>query len=120
MKNIQSIILGLALLISVQGFGQTTPPEPKKITSVEGITEYELGNGLRVLMFPDQSKSTITVNVTYMVGSRHEGYGETGMAHLLEHMVFKGTPKHTNIPQELTSHDCRPNGSTWYDRTNYF
>ncbi len=120
MKIIKSTILGLALLFSVQSFGQTTPPEPKKITSVEGITEYELGNGLRVLMFPDQSKSTITVNVTYMVGSRHEGYGETGMAHLLEHMVFKGTPKHTNIPQELTAHGCRPNGSTWYDRTNYF
>ncbi len=120
MRKIQLTILSLALLISVQGFGQTTPPEPKKITSVEGITEYELGNGLRVLMFPDQSKSTITVNVTYMVGSRHEGYGETGMAHLLEHMVFKGTPKHPNIPQELTTHGCRPNGSTWYDRTNYF
>jgi zinc protease len=54
------------------------------------------------------------------VGSRHEGYGESGMAHLLEHMVFKGTPKHPDIPQELTSHGCRPNGSTWFDRTNYF
>ena len=120
MKKIQAIILALVLLTGIQGFGQTTPPEPKKITSIEGITEYELSNGLHVLLFPDQSKSTITVNVTYTVGSRHEGYGETGMAHLLEHMVFKGTPKHTNIPQELTSHGCRPNGSTWYDRTNYF
>ena len=58
--------------------------------------------------------------MTYMVGSRHEGYGETGMAHLLEHLLFKGTPKHQNIPQELTSHGARPNGSTWFDRTNYF
>ena len=98
--------------------GELTPP--RKITSVEGITEYELPNGLRVLLFPDPSKSTITVNITYLVGSRHEGYGETGMAHLLEHMVFKGTPKHPNIPQELTTHGCRPNGTTWYDRTNYF
>lgn len=117
MKTIQRITLCLTLLMSIQGFSQTAP---KKITSVEGITEYELGNGLHVLLFPDQSKSTMTVNVTYMVGSRHEGYGETGMAHLLEHMVFKGSPKHSNIPQELTSHGCRPNGSTWYDRTNYF
>lgn len=120
MKTIQRIVLCLVWLVSVQSYGQMAPPEPKKITSVEGITEYELGNGLRVLLFPDQSKSTITVNVTYLVGSRHEGYGETGMAHLLEHMVFKGTPKHPNIPQELTAHGCRPNGSTWYDRTNYF
>ncbi len=93
---------------------------PVKITSVEGITEYKLNNGLRVLLFPDPSKPTITVNMTYLVGSRVEGYGETGMAHLLEHMVFKGSKKHTNIPKELTDHGSYPNGSTWYDRTNYF
>lgn len=101
----------------------TVNPLPKGIelvTSVEGITEYRLANGLRVLLFPDSSKQTITVNMTYLVGSAVENYGETGMAHLLEHMVFKGTPKHRNIPQELTEHGTRPNGSTWTDRTNYF
>jgi len=100
-----------------------TPPLPAsltRVTSVEGITEYRLANGLRVLLFPDQSKPTATVNITYLVGSRLEGYGESGMAHLLEHMVFKGSTKHTNIPQELTEHGASPNGSTWYDRTNYF
>lgn len=95
-------------------------PDPVEVTSVEGITEYRLHNGLKVLLFPDQSKQTATVNITYLVGSRHEGYGETGMAHLLEHLVFKGTPKHPNIPQELTEHGASPNGTTWYDRTNYF
>ena len=93
---------------------------PEKVTSVEGITEYRLANGMKVLLFPDPSKSTITVNVTYLVGSRHEGYGESGMAHLLEHLVFKGTPRFPNIPQELTARGARPNGTTWYDRTNYF
>ncbi len=92
----------------------------QKVTSVEGIAEYSLPNGLRVLLFPDPSKPTITVNITYKVGSRHEGYGETGMAHLLEHLVFKGTPRHPNIPQELTERGARPNGTTWFDRTNYF
>ena len=96
------------------------PDGCKQNASVEGITEYELKNGLKVLLFPDQSKPTITVNITYMVGSRHEGYGETGMAHLLEHLVFKGTPDHPDIPQELTEHGARPNGTTWYDRTNYY
>ncbi|HZI41712.1 MAG TPA: hypothetical protein VFD67_08410, partial [Gemmatimonadaceae bacterium] len=48
---------------------------PVKGVSVEGITEYRLGNGLRVLLFPDKSKPQTTVNVTYLVGSRHEGYG---------------------------------------------
>mgnify|MGYP006158582323 FL=1 len=98
----------------------TTLPAPQKGASVEGITEYTLSNGLKVLLFPDNSQQTITVNITYLVGSRHEGYGETGMAHLLEHMVFKGTPKHPNIPQELAEHGARPNGTTWLDRTNYY
>jgi zinc protease len=88
--------------------------------TVEGITQVTLSNGLVVLLFPDSSKPTITVNITYLVGSRNEGYGETGMAHLLEHMVFKGSPRHRNIPQELTTHGAQPNGSTWFDRTNYF
>lgn len=94
--------------------------EPQRVTAAEGITEYKLANGLHVLLFPDPTKQTITVNVTYLVGARHEAYGETGMAHLLEHMVFKGTDKHPNIPQELTAHGARPNGTTSFDRTNYF
>lgn len=96
------------------------PPAPKEITSVEGITEYRLGNGMQVLLFPDPSKPTVTVNVTYYVGSRHEGYGETGMAHLLEHMVFKGTPDHPQIWKSLQDHGAQFNGSTSFDRTNYF
>lgn len=91
-----------------------------RVTEVEGISEYSLDNGLRVLLFPDQTKETVTVNVTYHVGSKHENYGETGMAHLLEHLVFKGSPKHKDIPAELSSHGARPNGTTWTDRTNYF
>jgi zinc protease len=94
--------------------------QPERIASVEGITEYRLANGLRVLLFPDPSRATVTVNVTYMVGSRHEGYGETGMAHLLEHLLFKGSTKHPDIPKELSERGARPNGTTWYDRTNYF
>ncbi|MBT9393242.1 insulinase family protein [Hymenobacter sp. NST-14] len=118
------LVAPLALgLLTTPGRAQTAPALPAGITqttSVEGITEYRLENGLRVLLFPDQSKPTATVNMTYLVGSRHEGYGESGMAHLLEHMVFKGSTKHPNIPQELTEHGASPNGTTWYDRTNYF
>ncbi|HEY3835592.1 MAG TPA: pitrilysin family protein [Bryobacteraceae bacterium] len=92
----------------------------ERVTSVEGITEYKLGNGLHILLFPDPTKQTVTVNATYLVGSRNEHYGETGMAHLLEHMVFKGTPNHRDIPKELSNHGARPNGTTSWDRTNYF
>tara|TARA_R110002049_G_scaffold68422_4_gene177366 strand:+ start:718 stop:3432 length:2715 start_codon:yes stop_codon:yes gene_type:complete len=108
-------LIWVGLIISNISYGQL-----KKVASVEGITEYSMDNGLKVLLFPDNSSQTITVNITYMVGSRHEGYGEKGMAHLLEHMVFKGTPNHPDIPKELSSHGARPNGTTWYDRTNYF
>jgi len=94
--------------------------KPVKVTEVEGISEYRLDNGLRVLLFPDVTQETVTVNVTYQVGSKHENYGETGMAHLLEHLVFKGSPKHKDIPKELSEHGARPNGTTWTDRTNYF
>ena len=90
------------------------------VASVEGITEYRLSNGLRVLLFPDQSKQQITVNITYLVGSRHEGYGETGMAHLLEHLVFKGSTNHPNIDDELSERGAFANGTTWFDRTNYY
>jgi zinc protease len=93
---------------------------PQEIREVEGITEYRLENGLRVLLFPDDSRATTTVNLTILVGSRHEGYGEAGMAHLLEHMVFKGTPNHKKIPALLTEMGARFNGTTWLDRTNYY
>jgi zinc protease len=113
----------LAVLAFVPGvFARETPlpPDVARITSVEGITEYRLTNGLKVLLFPDVSKPTVTVNVTYLVGSRHENYGETGMAHLLEHLMFKGTPKFPAIDQEFNKRGMRSNGSTWLDRTNYF
>src|SRR5437868_2446602 len=130
-NKIRSLIVSVLLAVSTMGAtpaaclaaqgGQANQPKGiTRTTSVEGITEYRLENGLRVLLFPDQSKQTITVNMTYQVGSKYESYGETGMAHLLEHMVFKGSTKHTNIPQELSTHGARPNGSTWFDRTNYF
>jgi zinc protease len=93
---------------------------PRKVRSIEGITEYRLDNGLQVLLLPDPTQSTLTVAVTYLVGSRHEGYGETGMAHLLEHMMFKGTPTHRNVLKLLGEKGARANGTTWYDRTNYF
>lgn len=91
-----------------------------KVATVEGITEYRLDNGLRFILFPDQSNQRITVNITYLVGSLHEGYGETGMAHLLEHLVFKGTPDHPNISAEFSERGAFANGTTWFDRTNYY
>src|SRR5579862_6339220 len=107
-------VLASFLLAAALCFSQT------KVTTVEGITEYRLDNGLDVLLFPDKTQPKVTVNITYLVGSRLEGYGETGMAHLLEHMLFKGTDRHAAIKNELADHGADFNGTTFYDRTNYF
>ena len=116
-----AILTGLTLAISLM-LPATFADEkmPEKIRSVEGITEYRLKNGLKILLFPDVSRPTVTVSNTIFVGSRHEGYGEAGMAHLLEHMVFKGTPTHEDIGALLKERGARANGTTWFDRTNYY
>jgi len=93
---------------------------PRKTVSVEGITEWRLANGLKLLTLPDPGADTITVHITYLVGSRHEGYGEKGMAHLLEHLLFKGSKRHPNLKEEFTRRGGRWNGTTSNDRTNYF
>ncbi len=119
-NRLTSSVMAACLLLGGSLFAQGPPAGITRGPSVEGLTEYDLQNGLRVLLFPDPTKNTTTVNITYLVGSRNENYGETGMAHLLEHMLFKGAPQHRNIPEELTAHGARPNASTWFDRTNYF
>jgi zinc protease len=96
------------------------PPKATLVRSFEGISEYALPNGLHVLLFPDPTQSTVTVNITYLVGSKHEGAGETGMAHLLEHMMFKGSPDHRNVLKLLEERGAIANGTTWQDRTNYY
>lgn len=123
------VALAAAMLMSVMPAGAAAPVKAKaevlpagmaRVTSVEGIDEYRLANGLQVLLIRDDSKPTTTVNLTYHVGSRHENYGETGMAHLLEHLLFKGSPKHPLVWSEFNKRGLRANGSTWFDRTNYF
>jgi len=122
----RTVILSLAALASAAAFAAppksqiAAQPAAQQVRSIEGVTEYRLANGLQVLLSPDQSSSTVSVNVTYKVGSRHESYGETGMAHMLEHMNFKGTPTHPKIMDELSSRGAHTNATTSYDRTNYF
>jgi zinc protease len=111
-----ALLLALAALASAQ----TLPPGVQKMTSMGGITEYDYPNGLKVLLYPDAAEPKITVNVTYLVGSRHEGYGETGMAHLLEHLDFIETTNGRQIKDEIVAHATNWNGTTSEDRTNYY
>src|SRR3954463_2711188 len=114
------VVIVLALCAFAAVFAQTLPTGVVKKASMGGITEYDFPNGLRVLLYPDPSNPKITVNVTYLVGSRHEGYGETGMAHLLEHLDFIETTNGRDIKREITEHANPWNGTTSSDRTNYY
>jgi len=114
------VVIVLAMCAFAAVFAQTLPTGVVKKASMGGITEYGFPNGLRVLLYPDQADPKITVNVTYLVGSRHEGYGETGMAHLLEHMNFIETTNGRRIKDELVSRGASWNGTTSDDRTNYY
>ena len=120
MRGLPGFATFLFLAVSSTASAAEPPARLSKETTAEGITQYRMENGLRVLLFPDQSKPTVLVNITYLVGSRLEGYGETGMAHLLEHMLFKGTPSRPDVWKLLEDHGAEFNGSTWWDRTNYF
>ncbi len=117
-RLLAAVLLTLCLG-TAQAQVKTGVPGLTRVASVEGIDEYRLDNGLQVLLVPDDSKPTTTVNLTYRVGSRHENYGETGMAHLLEHMLFKGSAKHPKAWAEFEKRGLAANGSTWFDRTNY-
>ena len=111
-----------SLLLGNVVFGQAKPGfvEPALVTKVEGVKEYSLPNGLQVLLVPDAAQTNVVVNVVYHVGSRQEGYGETGMAHLLEHMLFKPSRKFSSIKQTIADKGAQANGTTYYDRTDYF
>ena len=127
--------LGMALLGLALGVAQAQPvaarpaavratapvaAAPERVREMGGVEEYRLPNGLQLLLLPDATQTTTTVNITYRVGSRHEAPGEYGMAHLLEHMLFKGTPRQADIPGAMAQRGVRFNGSTTVDRTNYF
>lgn len=114
MKKI--FLISFALLVANLSFAQSSTFE----TSVEGVKAYNLPNGLKILLIPDQSQSNVVVNIVYGVGSRFEGYGETGMAHLIEHMMFKRSSKFVDIKKTIADKGAYANGTTWYDRTNYY
>ncbi|MFN0084590.1 MAG: M16 family metallopeptidase [Blastocatellia bacterium] len=97
-----------------------------KITEYEGITEYNLkSNGLKILLVPRRAAPVVAFMVVYRVGSRNEAVGHTGATHLLEHMLFKGSPsynkqKGTGIDIVLQRQGAVFNADTWFDRTRYY
>ncbi len=114
---------GVLVFAATAAYGAASAALPAGLTrgaTVEGVQEYRLENGLQILLYPDRTTPTVTVNITYKVGSRMENYGETGMAHLLEHLMFKGSKNFPHPEKEFSARGFRNNGTTSFDRTNYF
>ena len=90
----------------------------KSLLEQEGRTDLRL----RVVVQPDDTTPTVTVNLWVGVGSRHEEPGRTGFAHLFEHLMFQGSAHVANGEhfQALMGVGGRLNATTWFDRTNYF
>jgi zinc protease len=97
-----------------------------KIAQYDGITEYKLNsNDLKVLLVERRAAPVVAFMVVYRVGSRNEAVGHTGATHLLEHMLFKGTPTYnkkngTQIAAILQKQGAVFNADTWFDRTRYY
>lgn len=97
-----------------------------KILEYEGISEYRLHqNNLKILLSEQRAAPVVALMVVYRVGSRNEAVGYTGATHLLEHMLFKGTPTYnkkngTQIAAVLQKYGAIFNADTWLDRTRYF
>ncbi|MCB9810900.1 MAG: insulinase family protein [Candidatus Nomurabacteria bacterium] len=99
----------------------------KHVRTVKDISEYKLkSNGLTVLYKHIPDTGVVTTNITYLVGARDENIGETGLAHMLEHMVFKPTShdlkrKHEGGAMRFERETGSIlNANTWKDRTTYY
>src|SRR5438045_7192355 len=104
---------------------QLLPAGVAFVAEADGIREYKLENGMKVLLVENRVAPVATLMVLYRVGSRNEAVGYTGSTHLLEHMLFKGTPtfnkeRRTQVAATLQKVGADFNATTWYDRTNYF
>lgn len=119
-----TLILALALTGPAGGLGAAPPSGTQTAyvleTTIEGVSAYRWPNGLRALLIPDPTIETITVSTTYFAGSRNESYGQTGIAHLLEHLMFDRTRSHPDVPKELTAHGGQSNAETGADSTMYY
>ena len=97
----------------VAGFIRPNPAGVQKVTSVEGITEYSFPTDCACCSFPiTPSPKSPSTSLTWWARAI-EGYGETGMAHLMEHILFLRTKADKDIKKELTDHGALWNGTTW-------
>ena len=121
MTRLHTMIFVVALHMTLWTMGVSSGQEAKLIREVEGVRQYEMSNGLRILLYPNDAATEFTLNMTVHVGSRHEGLQESGMAHLLEHLLARGTERFPDISEELNRRGAlRVNGAANRDRTRFY
>ena len=121
MKNCISVLAAALVFACLPAAAQrSVQAKPQLEAEAAGISSYRLSNGFKIILIPFPSASNTRVELLVKSGSKFEGYGETGMAHLLEHMLFKGAGNRKNIKDDLTKLGASYNGTTTADRTNYF
>ena len=113
----------LALGLACQAGADAPPAHPAAAAAIDiPFEKFELGNGLTVVVHEDHKAPVVAVSIWYHVGSADEPAGKTGFAHLFEHLMFSGSENHKGTyfqPFELAG-STDQNGTTWFDRTNYF
>lgn len=114
-RRLVRLLLGCCLAVSP---GTALASAPRS----EAVIEKTLDNGLRVLLLEDHRSPIVSFQIWYRVGSRNERRGATGIAHFLEHMMFKGTPRfgRGRFSQIIEQNGGRDNAFTSHDVTSYF
>ncbi|MBS1230452.1 MAG: pqqL [Proteobacteria bacterium] len=117
----QLIVLLFAVLVPIApAAAKPAAPLAQLDAQAAGFSSYVLANGFKIILLPFPSAANARVELVVKTGSKLEGYGETGMAHLLEHMLFKSAGKRTDLKSELTALGANWNGTTSVDRTNFY
>jgi zinc protease len=121
--SLRVALISLPLLFAAPAWAADPAPVSALVTKVNiPYKQFTLPNGLRVIVHTDRKAPVVAVSIWYHVGSKDEPRGKTGFAHLFEHLMFNGSensPEDTFKPlQQIGATDV--NGTTWYDRTNYF
>jgi len=95
---------------------------PQAAPAATETKEYTLSNGLKVLLVESPKAPVVTVQIWYKVGSRNEVMGRAGLSHMLEHMMFKGTPRHGKgvFSRMIRKNGGNDNAFTSQDFTGYF
>ncbi|MGD0265108.1 MAG: pitrilysin family protein [Candidatus Methylomirabilota bacterium] len=115
MFRVRAVVLTIGLFLGLTASASAG-------TLAERVFETTLGNGLKVLIVEEPKAPVVTVQVWYKVGSRNEETGRTGLSHMLEHMMFKGTPKvgPKQFDMIVTRNGGVDNAETQMDFTGYY